>query len=162
MKRCCVMQHRQSTTVIGIESVMMQLYGRKKHMNDHPSVPRGPPPKETSSMRVLPNVHEAFRQNDPSMATGSQPVLKKALPSTRRPMPKGFYSDKEPPRIGSAPVQPPPPSRPCPWEAQPQEASLLQAPTPMTPGHPPRPPRGSSSMSFVQSRIANALCTCQT
>ena len=74
------------------------------------------------------------------MATGSQPVLKKAPPSTGRPMPKGFYSDKEPPRIGAAPVQPPPPSTPRPWEVQPQEASILKALTPMTPGHPPRPP----------------------
>ena len=80
------------------------------------------------------------RHNDPSMVTGSQPVLKKAPPSTGRPMPKGFYSDKEPPRIGTAPVQPPPPSTPRPWEVQQQEASLLHAPTPMTPGHPPRPP----------------------
>ena len=55
-------------------------------------------------------------------------------------MPKGFYSDKEPPRIGTAPAQPPPPSTPRPWEVQQQEASLLHAPTPMTPGHPPRPP----------------------
>ena len=96
--------------------------------------------KETSSMRALPNVHEALRQNDPSMATGSQPVLKKAPPSTGRGMPKVFYSDKEPPRIGSAPVQPPPPSRPRPWEVQPQGVSLPQTPTPTTPGHPPRPP----------------------
>ena len=63
-------------------------------LKDHPDVPRGPPPKETSSMRVLPNVHEALRQNDPSMAPGSQP----APPSTGRPRPKGFYSDKEPPK----------------------------------------------------------------
>ena len=59
---------------------------------DHPSIPSGPPPKETLSMRVLPNVHEALRQNDPSMATGSQPVLKKAPPSAGRPRPKAFYS----------------------------------------------------------------------
>ena len=67
----------------------------------HADIPHGPPPKETSSMRVLPDVHAALRQNDPSMVTGSQPVLKKAPPSTGRPMPKGFYSDKEPPRIGT-------------------------------------------------------------
>ena len=107
---------------------------------DHAGIPCGPPPKETSSMRVLPNVHAALRQNDPSVAPGSQPVLKKAPPSTGWPMPKRFYSDKEPPRIGTAPVQPPPPSTPRPWEVQPQEASLLKAPTPMTPGNPPRPP----------------------
>ena len=111
-------------------------------LQDHPSVPRGPPPKEISSMRVLPNVHEALRQNGPSMAPGSQPVLKKAPPSAGRPMPKGFYSDKEPPRIGSAPVQPLPPPRPRPWEAQPPGVSLPLAATPMTPGHPPRPPVG--------------------
>ena len=49
-------------------------------LTEHPSVPRGPPPKETSSMRVLPDVRAALRQNDPSMATWSQPVLKKAPP----------------------------------------------------------------------------------
>ena len=102
---------------------------------DHPSIPRGPPPKETSSMRALPNVHEAFRQNDPSMATGSQPVLKKAPPSTGRPMPKGFYSDKEPPRIGSGLVQPPPPLQPRPWEAQSPGVSLPRATTPMASSH---------------------------
>ena len=111
-----------------------------KGLKDHASIPRGPPPKETSSMRVLPNVHEALCQNDPSLATGSQPVLKKAPPSTGRPMPKGFYSDKEPPRIGSASAQPLPPPRPRPWEAQPPRVSLPLAATPMTPGHPPRPP----------------------
>ena len=57
--------------------------------------------KETSSMRVLPNVHEALRQNDPSRAPGSQPVLKKAPPSAGRPRPKAFYSESEPPRIGT-------------------------------------------------------------
>ena len=106
----------------------------------HPSVPRGPPPKETSSLRVLPNVHEALRQSDPYMAPGSQPVLKKAPPSAGRPRPKAFYSDNEPPRIGSAPVQPPPPPKPRPWESQPQRASPPLANTPMTPGYPPRPP----------------------
>ena len=83
---------------------------------DHPDFPFGPPPKlgpkETPFMRVLPNVHEALRQNDPSMAPGSQPVLKKAPPSTGRPRPKGFYSESEPPRIGTAPVQHPPPPKP--------------------------------------------------
>ena len=33
---------------------------------DHPSVPYGPPPKGISSMRALPEVHDALRQNDPS------------------------------------------------------------------------------------------------
>ena len=107
-------------------------------LKDHPAVPRGPPPKETSSVRVLPNVHAALCQNDPLMAAGSQPVLKKAPPSTGRPRPKGFHSDKEPPRIGSAPEQPPPPPRPCPWKAQPPGVSLPLAAIPMTPGHPPR------------------------
>ena len=97
---------------------------------DHLSIPSGPPLKETSSMRVLPNVHEALRQNDPSMAPGSQPVLKKAPPSAGRPRPKAFYSDSEPPRIGSAPVQPLPPPKSCPWEAQPQGVSLPLAVTP--------------------------------
>ena len=34
---------------------------------DHPSVPYGPPPKGTSSMRALPDVHDALRQNDRSL-----------------------------------------------------------------------------------------------
>ena len=33
---------------------------------DHPALPSGPPPQAASSMRELPNVHEALRQNDPS------------------------------------------------------------------------------------------------
>ena len=90
-------------------------------------------------MRVLPDVHAAFRQNDPSMATHSQPVLKKAPPSMGRPMPKGFYSDKEPPRNGT-PVQPPPPTTPRPEAAQVPGLSLPLAATPMTPSHPPCPP----------------------
>ena len=59
----------------------------------HPCIPSGPPPKKTSSMRVLPNVYDALRHNDPSMAPGSQPVLKKAPPSAGRPRPKAFYSE---------------------------------------------------------------------
>ena len=39
-------------------------------LTDHPEIPRGPPPKETSSMRVLPNVHAALRQNDPLWLQG--------------------------------------------------------------------------------------------
>ena len=89
-------------------------------------------------MRVLPNVHEALRQNDPSMPTGSQPVVKKAPPSAGRP--KAFYSDSEPPSIGSTLVQPPPPLKPRPGEAQPQGLSLPLAATPMTSGNPPHPP----------------------
>ena len=37
----------------------------------HPAIPSGPTPQGTSSMRVLPNVHEALRQNDPRVT----PVL---------------------------------------------------------------------------------------
>ena len=106
----------------------------------HPCVPCGPPPKETSSMRVLPNVHEALRQNDPSMAPGSQPVLKKAPPSAGRRRPKAFYSEGEPPRIGSAPAQPLPPPRTSTWDGQPQGVFHSLTATPMTPGNPPRPP----------------------
>ena len=43
---------------------------------NHPSVPHGPPPKGTSCMRALPNVHDALRQNDPSKAPASQPMLR--------------------------------------------------------------------------------------
>ena len=74
-------------------------------LSDHQAIPRGPPPAGTSSVRALPDVHAALRQNDPSMAAHSQPVVKKAPPSMGRPLPPGFYSDKEPPRIG-IPVQP--------------------------------------------------------
>ena len=52
-------------------------------------------------------------------------------------MPSVFQSDAEPPRIG-APVQPPPPAAPRPADAQ--GVNLPLAATPMTPGHPPRPP----------------------
>ena len=102
---------------------------------DHHGTPRGPPPAGTSSMRALPDVHAALRQNDPSKATHSQPVGKKAPPSTGRPMPSGFYSDKEPPRIGTQ-VQPPPPATSSPAAAQGLNPPL--AATPMTPSHPPR------------------------
>ena len=98
-----------------------------QELKDHPDIARGPPPPGTSSMRALPDVHAALRQNDPSKATHSQPVVKKAPPSMGRPMPAGFYSDKEPPRIGT-PVQPA------------QGLNLPLASTPMTPGYPPRPP----------------------
>ena len=54
-----------------------------RQLPDHVDIPRGPPPKETSSMRVLPDVHAALRQNNPSMVGGSQPVLKKAPPSSQ-------------------------------------------------------------------------------
>ena len=49
-------------------------------------VPQGPPPKGVSSARVLPNVHEALRQNDPTpKAPSTQPSLpKKAPPRTGR------------------------------------------------------------------------------
>ena len=104
----------------------------------YPAIPCGPTPEGTSSMRALPDVHEALRQNDPRMVSHSQPVVKKAPPSTGRPKPSVFYSDAEPPRIG-APVQPPPPpaaERP----AATQGLDLPLAATPMTPSHPPRPP----------------------
>ena len=110
---------------------------KAQELQDHHDIPCGPTPAGTSSMRVLPDVHEALRQNDPRMATHSQPVLKKAPPSTGRPMPAGFYSDKEPPRIGT-PVQPPPPATVRSAEAQ--GLNLPLAATPMTPSHPPRPP----------------------
>ena len=104
---------------------------------DNPAIPCGPTPAGTSSMRALPDVHAALRQNDPKMASYSQPVVKKAPPTLGRPRPSAFYSDAEPPRIG-APVPPPPPAAPRPAESQ--GSDLLLAATPMTPGHPPRPP----------------------
>ena len=87
-------------------------------------------------MRVLPNVHEALRQNDPK-ASFSQPVVKKAPPTLGRPRPSAFYSEAEPPRIGAV-LQPPPPAEPRPAVVPSVELPL--AATPMTPSHPPRPP----------------------
>ena len=52
-------------------------------------------------------------------------------------MPSVFHSDAEPPRIG-APAQPPLPAAPRPADAP--SVNLPLAATPMTPGHPPRPP----------------------
>ena len=47
----------------------------------HPAVPQGPPPKGVSSMRVLPDVHDALRQHGPtSKAPASQPILPKKAP----------------------------------------------------------------------------------
>ena len=105
---------------------------------DNAAIPCGPAPAGTSSMRALPNVHAALRQNDPKMASFSQPAVKKAPPTSGRPMPSVFQSDAEPPRIGALPVQPPPPAAPRPVDAS--SARLPLAPTPMTPSHPPRPP----------------------
>ena len=82
-------------------------------------------------MRALPEVHAALRQNDPKMASFSQPAVKKAPPTSGRPMPSVFRSDAEPPRIGTSPVQPPPPAAPRPVDAS--SARLQLAPTPMTP-----------------------------
>ena len=103
----------------------------------HPALPVGPTPQGTSSMRVLPSVHEALRQNDPGMAPFSQPAVKKAPPTLGRARPAAFYSDTEPPRIGSE-VPPPPPAAPRPAVLPSVELPL--AATPMTPSHPPRPP----------------------
>ena len=104
--------------------------------SDHPAVPFGPHPNS-----ILPSVHEALWQNDPSRAPGSQPVLKKAPPSAGRPRPNAFYSESEPPRIGTAPAQPPPPPKPMnTWDVQPQGMFHPLTATPMTPGNPPRPP----------------------
>ena len=106
---------------------------------DNAALPCGPTPDGTSSMRALPDVHAALRQNDPKMASFSQPVVKKAPPSSGRPMPSVFQSDAEPPRIGAQPVQPPPPAAPRPVDAS--SVNLPLAATPMTPSHPPRPPK---------------------
>ena len=111
-----------------------QIKARELH---HPAIPSGPTPQGPSSMRVLPNVHEALRQNDPSVTSLTQPAVKKAPPTLGRARPKAFYSDTEPPRIGSG-VPPPPPAEPRP--AVVPSVQLPLAATPMTPSHPPRPP----------------------
>ena len=103
---------------------------------DNDALPSGPTPQGSSSMRVLPNVHAALRQNDPK-ASFSQPVVKKAPPTLGRPRPSAFYSGVEPPRIGAA-LPPPPPA-----ESRPAVVPSVELPlaaTPMTPSHPPRPP----------------------
>ena len=109
---------------------------------DHPSIPKGPRPKGSSSMRILPNVHEVLRQSDPFKVPASQQVLpNKTPPTLNKPRPAAFYSGDEPPRIGSAAVQPPPPPKPSSmWEVQPQGMFHPPTATPMTPGYPPRPP----------------------
>ena len=106
---------------------------------DNAALPCGPTPEGTSSMRALPDVHEALRQNDPKMTSYSQPVVKKAPPTLGRSRPSAFYSDAEPPRIGAQTVQPPPPAAPRPVDAS--STNLPLAATPMTPSHPPRPPK---------------------
>ena len=104
---------------------------------DNAALPCGPTPEGTSSMRALPDVHEALRQNDPKMTSYSQPVVKKAPPTLGQARPSAFYSDAEPPRIGAL-VQPPPPAALRPADAP--SVNLPLAATPMTPSHPPRPP----------------------
>ena len=106
-------------------------------------------------MRVLPDVHEALRQNDPSKAAGSQPVLKKAPPTTGRGRPASFYSGDEPPRIGTAPVQPPPPP-----SANPEGCSSLRVllHPPDSYSHDSRPStsstyRGTSKAYASQGRV---------
>ena len=81
------------------------------------------------------------RELHPSEAHMSQPVLKKVLPATGRARPATFYSGDEPPRIGSAPVQPPPPPKPTStWDVQPQGVFHLPAATP----HDSMPSKASS------------------
>ena len=104
---------------------------------DAPSLPSGPTPQGTSSQRELPRVHEVLHQSDPRGLSYSQPAVKKAPPTSGRPMPSLFHSETEPPRIGSG-SQPPPPAAPRPKGVP--SIALPLAETPMTPGHPPRPP----------------------
>ena len=83
-------------------------------LKSNPVVLQGPPQKFVSSSRVLPNVHEALRQNDLTSKTPStQPSLpKKAPPTTGKGLPAaGFYRVEEPPRIGSEQIQPAPPPK---------------------------------------------------
>ena len=56
---------------------------RSRHVAlDNAAIPCGPAPSGTSSMRAPPNVHAALRQNDPKMASFSQPAVKKAPPTS--------------------------------------------------------------------------------
>ena len=76
------MQREHETHERSVKEWESQIAAR--NLPDHRDIPRGPPPTGTSSMRVLPDVHAALRQSDPSMAAHSQPVVKKAPPSTGR------------------------------------------------------------------------------
>ena len=142
MKKNYAGQRKLSAIVNGIDNAVKKLSEQitnmlvkwnngelmSKQQADSP-VPQGPPLKGVSSARVLPNVHEALRQNAPmSKAPSTQPSLpKKAPPTTGEGMPAGFYRVEEPPRIGSEQTQPAPPPK-------------LPASAPTTPAHPPRPP----------------------
>ena len=107
----------------------------------HPASPQGPPPKGVSSMRVLPDVHEALRQHDPtSKAPASQPSPpKKAPPTTGRRAPAVFIRGDEPPRIVLD------------RSSQHQLRSFRSTPT--TPAHPPRPPILALPSQFKSLRI---------
>ena len=84
-----------------VEEWKAQVEGRG--FTAHPAIPFGPPPKEPSSMRVLPDVHEALRQNDPSKAPGSgifhpptaTPMTRQSTSSTCRGTSKAYASRDE-------------------------------------------------------------------
>ena len=121
MSKCCVKQLKASMSIIGIEKLEKKLnepiesmlkvwqIGEpasklwvSKHIQQHLKVHLR---RVLPLMRVLPDVHEALRQHDPtSEAPASQPSLpKKAPPTTGKGMPAGLYRVEEPPRprIGS-------------------------------------------------------------
>ena len=76
-----------------------------------------------------------FFQMFTNLSGRMQPVLKKAPLSAGRRRPKAFYSDSEPPRIGTTPVQHPPPPKPVnTWDVQPQGMFRPLTATPMTTG----------------------------
>ena len=107
----------------------MLFKGRKKHVNE---VSRsGKRESRPRNSRITMTFHVVHHQQEPRrcvfflmsmqhfvrmIPTHSQPVLKKAPPSTGRPMPAGFKA------------------------AQAPGLNLPLAATPMTPSHPPRPP----------------------
>ena len=70
----------------------------------HPAVPQGPPPKGVASMRVLPDVHEALRQHDPTSKAPSftaSHFQRKPLQQQAKAFQQCFIRGDEPPRIGS-------------------------------------------------------------
>ena len=68
------------------------------------------------------------------------PRLQNRSQSSRKPLQQRAASGDEPPRIGTTPVQPPPPPKPVnPWDVQPQGIFHPLTATPMTEGNPPRP-----------------------
>ena len=101
-----------------------------------------------SQPRALPQAHGALRANDPQHPSTERTIVKKAPPSSGRPIPAGFIRGSVPPMIGAGvPMQPPPPV-------------ALPSTTPTTPANPPRPLSAALPESSTTGRVS--LCTATT